>query len=93
MKQGNTFCRLMEEYGSLEQAESQKPKKDRVQDMSTKADTQAKQRDTLMQEEERFTGSVSWSTYAGYLRFGGGIIWAPLILILLTLMQSAQGEC
>ncbi|KAF8882127.1 P-loop containing nucleoside triphosphate hydrolase protein [Infundibulicybe gibba] len=44
----------------------------------------------LMQAEERNTGSVSWDTYKKYLRFAGGIFWAPVILILLTITQAAQ---
>lgn len=45
----------------------------------------------LMQMEERITGSVTWDVYRKYLKFAGGIVWAPTILLLLTVTQGAQG--
>ena len=48
--------------------------------------------DALMQEEERFTGQVAWKTYANYLRFAGGLVWAPILLGLLTIDQCTAGK-
>ena len=45
-----------------------------------------------MQAEERLTGSVLWSVYAEYLRYAGGLVWAPIIFLLLTLTQGASGK-
>lgn len=70
---------------------------------STKASTDAldKQNDSkdnsppvaspLMSEEERNRGAVPMSVYANYLRHAGGVIWAPVILAILTLTQGASG--
>ncbi|KAG9227354.1 hypothetical protein CCMSSC00406_0004107 [Pleurotus cornucopiae] len=41
----------------------------------------------LMQDEERVTGAVTWETYSKYFRYGGGILWVPLIVILLIVDQ------
>jgi len=42
----------------------------------------------LMQDEERNT----WTIHTKYMRFAGGLFWASLILLLLTLLQGAQGD-
>ena len=47
--------------------------------------------DVLMQLEERNIGAVTWEIYKKYLRFAGGLVWAPVILTLLILAQAAQG--
>jgi len=88
------FTRLIEEYGNLKQEEPGDGRKGKKEDVSSDdADNLDKKGDTtLMQTEERLTGAVSWSTYARYLRFAGTITWAPIILILLTLAQSASGQ-
>ncbi|KAI0795051.1 multidrug resistance-associated ABC transporter [Abortiporus biennis] len=44
----------------------------------------------LMQEEERNTGSVDAQVYVGYLRYAGGIFWAPVIVLLLVLFEGVQ---
>lgn len=98
---GSTFSRLMEEYGSLEAESENEEIKDFSKRKSKK--TQGANDDgseeggskrgsgALMQVEERNTGAVTWSTYANYLRFAGGVIWGPFILLILTLTQGAQG--
>lgn len=70
---------------------------------STKASTDAldKQKDSkdttppvaspLMSEEERNRGAVPMSVYTNYLRHAGGVIWAPVIIVILTLTQGASG--
>jgi ATP-binding cassette subfamily C (CFTR/MRP) protein 1 len=47
--------------------------------------------DVLMQLEERNVGAVPWDVYKKYLRFSGGLIWAPVILVLLFISQANQG--
>ncbi|KAF9042985.1 multidrug resistance-associated ABC transporter [Panaeolus papilionaceus] len=89
------FARLIADYGSLEEGsedgeagpDSRRKKKQdgEVEDAGPKkADAQ------LMQTEERNTGAVEWSVYGRYLKFGGGLFWAPVILGLLALSQAAQ---
>ena len=46
----------------------------------------------LMTEEERNRGAVPTSVYTQYLKFAGGVIWAPVIILLLTLSQGASGN-
>ncbi|KAG6873113.1 hypothetical protein C0995_002776 [Termitomyces sp. Mi166 len=85
------FSRLMDEYGSLQDAEEEVKKKAEKADAADAAGHDAKKSDAaLMQTEERNTGSVTWKVYGNYLHFSGGIVWAPIILILLTLVQGAQ---
>jgi ATP-binding cassette subfamily C (CFTR/MRP) protein 1 len=48
-------------------------------------------KDVPMQLEERNVGAVSWDVYKKYLCFAGGLVWAPVILALLTLTQANQG--
>ena len=47
--------------------------------------------DVLMQLEERNVGAVSWAVYKKYLRFAGGLVWAPVVFGLLILTQANQG--
>ncbi|KAH8110166.1 multidrug resistance-associated ABC transporter [Phellopilus nigrolimitatus] len=44
----------------------------------------------LMSEEERNRGAVPFSIYNQYLKHAGGAFWAPVIILLLTLMQGAS---
>ena len=48
--------------------------------------------DVLMQLEERNVGAVSWEVYKKYLRFAGGLVWAPVIVVLLILTEGNQGQ-
>jgi hypothetical protein len=47
---------------------------------------------TLMQKEERITGQVETMTYVKYLKAAGGVMWAPFLILLLVLAQTAQGN-
>ncbi|RDB26371.1 Oligomycin resistance ATP-dependent permease YOR1 [Hypsizygus marmoreus] len=92
MNESVVFSHLMDEYGSLDQdkeKEGKASKKGEVPGASHDVDIK-RLSSTLMQEEERNIGSVTWEVYSKYLRFAGGIIWAPIIIILLTLTQGAQ---
>ena len=42
----------------------------------------------LMQAEERNVGAVTWSVYAKYFRSAGGLVWAPVIAVLLLLVEG-----
>lgn len=97
-----TFSRLMEEYGSIEveePAEGGRAEKARLRRKDKKiADDEASEEAgpkkvniALMQTEERNTGAVTWSVYRDYLRYAGGVFWAPFILFWLTVAQAAQG--
>jgi ATP-binding cassette, subfamily C (CFTR/MRP), member 1 len=88
------FSRLMYEYGNLEQEkQTEKPRtsEGKTAQKLDEFDNQAAGGD-LMQVEERNTGAVTWGIYSKYLRFAGGRVWAPVILLLLTLTEGAQGD-
>ncbi|KAJ7172563.1 multidrug resistance-associated ABC transporter [Mycena filopes] len=92
MKEGVVFSRLMEDYGNLEeekQAVVAGEKAAIVVDEKEEVDLKKGQA-ALMQTEERMTGAVSFETYGKYLKFAGGLAWAPVIILLLTLTQAAQ---
>ncbi|KAK0186449.1 multidrug resistance-associated ABC transporter [Armillaria mellea] len=86
------FSRIMEEYGTTEIEEdvSEPEKIDVIHTKAEKADALKDKKVVLMQTEERYTGSVSWTTYSKYLRFAGGTVWAPILLSLLVLNQCSQ---
>ena len=100
IQDGKEFSQLIEEYGALEKKEAEgdeedieskngKAKANEGDDVAKQPDAKAKMQ--LMQEEERNRGSVPFSIYARYLKHAGGVIWAPVIILLLTLMQGASG--
>lgn len=95
MKESVSFGRLIEEFGTMED-EAESPQRDVPELMirEQKGTTVDENRNTaaLMQTEERNTGAVTWETYTKYLRFGGGIFWAPWIITLLALNQAAAGK-
>ena len=90
------FSHVMEEYGTQdkdkdEEIEEKEGEKEEKKDADGDKSKDGKATH-LMQEEERLTGSVSTTVYAKYLRFAGGLIWAPVILAMLIAYQGAQGE-
>lgn len=86
------FSRVMEEYGSQEQDKDEK-EEDKTKEKSG-ADSPSKlgKKSGLMQAEERVTGSVSSTVYVKYLRYAGGLIWAPIILTMLAGFQGSSGK-
>jgi len=46
----------------------------------------------LMEEEERNVGAVGWDVYIKYLHSAGGLFWVPIILCLLILNETGNGE-
>ncbi|KAJ7591654.1 multidrug resistance-associated ABC transporter [Mycena floridula] len=96
IKSSTAFGHLIEDYGSQDQDDSlvsESSDKVKAEDAAIKPQptTVVKAANTaLMQEEERYTGAVSWNTYNRYLAFGGGLVWAVILLSLYTLMQGAQ---
>ncbi|KAI0635122.1 multidrug resistance-associated ABC transporter [Trametes polyzona] len=94
MDNGEMFARLMEEYGSLEKQEEAEAVVDKPEakatDLKAKGAGPQRAHQTLMQEEERITGAVSWSVYTKYFRFAGGVTVFPTIMLWLILSQGAQ---
>lgn len=92
LKNGKVFSRLIEDYGTEDAGLN-------VKSVVTVAETQAEEGNAdkeviaaLMQAEERKTGAVTWSVYTQYLRYAGGLYWAPVIVLFLALTQGAQGK-
>lgn len=86
------FSKLVEEYGSQDQAEDGEGTKKKKEGKEVDEGGDAgKGTQELMQTEERNLGSVEWNVYGRYLKFGGGVIRGPMILIILVLMQVGQG--
>ena len=92
---GLVFSRLMDEFGNAESREDNREDriaglaKDGTEPLQYKPDSAE---DALMQLEERNVGAVSWDVYKKYLRFAGGLVWAPVVLVLLILTQANQGR-
>lgn len=96
MRDSVVFARLMEEHGNTEQEEvdgdaPEKRKRKKDGEATESGEGTTKKGADLMQIEERNIGAVTWDVYRRYLRFGGGVVWAPIIIALLTLTQGAQG--
>ena len=91
MNESILFSRLIEEYGSQHEEQKIGGSK-RTTVVKREADGEVKKGDdALMQEEERNTGAVTWEVYARYLRLAGGVVWGPIIIILLIAVQGAAG--
>ncbi|KAF8815566.1 multidrug resistance-associated ABC transporter [Phlegmacium glaucopus] len=94
MLDGLAFSRLMDEYGNAE-SRGKDSQKERNPGRAKKGNEPLQYEpdsaeDVLMQLEERNVGAVSWEIYKKYLRFAGGLSWAPLILGLLIISQGTQ---
>ena len=98
------FSKFVKEFGSQQQ-EEEKEDSDEIADvvetekegtgkMGHKAAAAFKEQyekgKTIMQDEERNVGSVSWKVYREYLLAGNGAILVPALLLSLLLVQGAQ---
>lgn len=91
MKDG-VLLRLIDEHGGLDQPDGNQHHRQKDDDTTKIPDIKEEiGKSTLMADEERERGAVSWSIYRDYLKYAGGVYWAPIILLLLTLSQVAQG--
>ncbi|KAI0795014.1 multidrug resistance-associated ABC transporter [Abortiporus biennis] len=92
MSDSVVFSRIIQEYGSVDKEEEEKEEeeiKDEQKAVVNTVDTK-KSQPGLMQAEERLTGSVAFSVYSKYLKHAGSLVWAPVIIMFLTLSQGAQ---
>ena len=85
------FSRVMEEYGSQEKEKEDKEDEKPKEKSGSESNSKLGKKGGLMQAEERVTGSVSSTIYVKYLRYAGGLIWAPIILFMLAGFQGSQG--
>lgn len=99
MRGGQEFSRLIEEFGVAEKesrqaskdSEGLTDKDDKAATKEESVDSPKKARAQLMQDEERNKGAVPLSTYAKYVKYAGGVFWAPVIILLLALSEGASG--
>ncbi|KAI0689828.1 ATP-dependent bile acid permease [Cytidiella melzeri] len=85
------FSGLLDEYGCHADKQDDSHVKSEREDNAVDSSRETQKPEAgLMQEEERMTGSVATSMYTRYLRYAGGVLWAPIIIILLLLGQTAQ---
>ncbi|KAF2003407.1 hypothetical protein P154DRAFT_543812 [Amniculicola lignicola CBS 123094] len=93
MSYNEGFQNLMSLTASEEKKEEELVNEDEVEDekkMQLKKKKKKKPAVALMQEEDRATKSVSWEVWIEYVKAGGGIWVAPLVLGLLILSQGAN---
>ncbi|KAK0242171.1 multidrug resistance-associated ABC transporter, partial [Armillaria nabsnona] len=88
------FSRIMEEYGTAE-CYNDALKNSGIVDINGKkvvvdVPKYTGKHGALIRTEERYTGSVARTTYRDYLRLAGGVIWAPILLLLLVLNQCSR---
>ncbi|KAL8287275.1 hypothetical protein RQP46_003727 [Phenoliferia psychrophenolica] len=98
IKNGDAFSRLIAEFGSSTKGKkSEEETLDELAEEVTdeKAVTELKKKPRadgvigakLMQDEERETGSISWSVYTHYFRSMGTIWWGPILFALYGMAQ------
>ncbi|KAF8500114.1 multidrug resistance-associated ABC transporter [Gautieria morchelliformis] len=92
IQNGQAFAHLVEEFGSQEKPLEETDSLDTLEETGQpKAKQQgAEDRGALMQTEERNTGQVEAVVYKKYLKAAGGLSWAPILVLLLALTQTAQ---
>ena len=92
MKDGAILPHLVNEHGSINQPSVDQYHKQKDAENVTIVDAKEEiTKSALMADEERERGAVSWAIYRDYLKYAGGVYWAPIVLLLLTLSQAAQG--
>ena len=93
MVNDGVFSKFMKEFG-LKQEEGDKGA-DEVTDGGGNGEGGAPKDEfergkTIMQEEERNVGAVTWKIYKTYLTAGNGYILVPTLLFFFSLMQGIQ---
>jgi hypothetical protein len=96
MQNGHLFARLIDEYGSKEEAKKFGAKEathtSAAGDLTTLQVANEKQLvAVLMQVEERNTGAVTWTVYRRYLVYAGSAMWAFIVAALLISDQGSSG--
>jgi ABC-type multidrug transport system ATPase subunit len=101
MANRGVFSKFVKEFGSKQQQEDEtdeakdgvevvkKEKNEKRPDTADLKEEYEKGK-TIMQEEERNIGAVTWETYKEYLTSGNGYILIPTLLLALLLVQGTQ---
>ncbi|KAG8848280.1 hypothetical protein FRB96_001253 [Tulasnella sp. 330] len=90
--QEGPFCQLIESVTNDRSRKARSSKATAIDKSDKTMDSVKAEEENagMMQEEERNTGAVAFVVYQNYLRSAGGLIWAPVILALLTLTEAAN---
>ncbi|KAF8332583.1 P-loop containing nucleoside triphosphate hydrolase protein [Cantharellus anzutake] len=95
MAKNGTFAKFVAEFGGKE-GESKEDRGEITVDEGDETAALAKKRKeinagpSLMQPEERAVGAVGRRVYAGYLRAAHGVIFVPLLFLVLLFVQGSQ---
>ncbi|KAG8877682.1 hypothetical protein FRB98_006588 [Tulasnella sp. 332] len=92
VSQEGPFCQLIESVTNDRSRKARSSKATAIDKSDKTMDSVKAEEENagMMQEEERNTGAVAFVVYQNYLRSAGGLIWAPVILALLTLTEAAN---
>ncbi|KAG8877736.1 hypothetical protein FRB97_003150 [Tulasnella sp. 331] len=90
--QKGSFCHLIESVTNDRSGKAKSSKAVITEQTDKKTDINKADEGNagMMQAEERNTGAVAFDVYKKYLRSAGGLIWAPLILALLTFAEATN---
>ena len=103
MANDGVFSKFIKEFGSKEEEETEgvdgvaaegevakRGKSQKGSSVVTALKEQYKKGKTIMQDEERSVGAVTWQVYKTYLTAGNGIILVPALILSLLLVQGSQ---
>ena len=89
MKNGGAFSKYVNAFGSKQEEERGGKGGNGPCAITTPGEKFEKGR-TIMQEEERNVGAVTWKVYKTYLAAGNGYVLAPAFLFSLLLVQGSR---
>jgi ABC-type multidrug transport system ATPase subunit len=91
MANSGDFARTFDEFVTKDRTKSKEEKpidvEDGDADENTKKRRAAQRGAQLMQAEERNTGAVNSQVYKQYLQSGNGVVFMPILLLTMVLMQ------
>ena len=101
MANGGVFSKFLKEFGSKQEEEMEDVDEDAAEvakggkgQKGSGVVTALKERyekgKTIMQDEERSVGAVTWEVYKTYLTVGNGNILVPALILSLLLVQATQ---
>ena len=89
MASDGIFAKFVKEFGLKQEEEGREGNGEKDPNSITPREKFAQGR-TIMQEEEKNVGAVTWKIYMTYLNSGNGYILVPALLFSLLLVQAAQ---
>ena len=102
MENDGVFSKFVKEFGSKQEEEEKtdeiadeieeekEGKGEKSPNVVTALREEFEKGKTIMQDEERNVGAVTWKVYKTYLAAGNGYIMVPILLLSLLLVQGSQ---